>query len=239
MHPTVKDKDDNPMTVKDIRARDQQRVQDLQDKGYTIEIIWEKDWQALITHQPEIKAYLKQHCTYTHFKKYLNQNQIIQYIQDGCLFGFVECDIEVPDHPKDYFSEMNPIFKNTEVSLKDVGQHMQEYAKEYKIKDIPRRLLIGSYFGKKIGLSTPLLKWYLNHGLIITHIYTVVEYIPNAAFNSFMMQVAQARLDGDHDNDKALIAEIMKLIGNSSYGNCLQTKKNIMTLCMSVNQKLV
>ena len=134
---------------------------------------------------------------------------------------------------------MTPIFKNTEVSLKDVGQHMQEYAKEHKIKDIPRRLLIGSYFGKKIGLSTPLLKWYLNHGLVISHIYTVVEYIPNAALNSFMTQVAQARLDGDRDNDKALIAETMKLIGNSSYGKLITNKENITTLCTSMNQKLV
>ena len=213
------------MTVKDIRARDQQRVRDLQGKGYTIEIIWEKDWQALVTQRPKIKAYLFQHHTYTHFKKYLNQIQIIQYIRDGHLFGFVECDIEVPNHLKDYFSEMTPIFKNTEVSLKDVGQHTQEYAREH-IKDIPHRLLIGSYFGKKIGLSTtPLLRWYLNHGLVITHVYTVVEYFPNAAFNSFMRQVTQARLDGDCDKDKALIAETMKLIGNSSYGKLITNKE--------------
>ena len=122
------------MTVKDIRDRDQQHVRDLQDKGYTIEIIWENDWQALINQQPEIKVYLKQHRTYTYFKKYLNQNQIIQYIQDGRLFGFVECDIEVPDHLKDYFSEMTPIFKNTEVSLKDVGQHMQDMPKSTKLR---------------------------------------------------------------------------------------------------------
>ena len=94
VHPTVKDKDGNPMSVKDIRARDHQRVQDLQDKGYTVEIIWEKDWEALLTQRPEIKAYISQHRTYTHFKKYLNQEQIIQYIQDGCLFGFVKCDID-------------------------------------------------------------------------------------------------------------------------------------------------
>ena len=43
------------MVVKDIRARDHQGVQDLQDKGYNAEIIWGKDWQALLTHQPEIK----------------------------------------------------------------------------------------------------------------------------------------------------------------------------------------
>ena len=225
VHPTVKDKDDNPMTVKDIRAEINSVYEICETRVTPLKSSGKKDWQALVTQQPEIKAYLKQHHTYTHFKKYLNQNQIIRYIQDGRLFGFVECDIEVPDHLKDYFSEMTPIFKNTEVSLKDVGQHMQEYAKEHNIKDIPRRLLIGSYFGKKIGLSTPLLRWYLNHDLAITHIYTVVEYIPNAAFNSFLMQVAQARLDGDCDNDKALIAETMKLIGNSSYGKLITNKE--------------
>ena len=155
VHPTVNNKDDNPMTVKDIHAHDQQRVQDLQDKGYTVEMIWEKDWQALVTQQPKIKAYLSKHRTFTHFKKYLNQDQIIKYIKDGCLFGFVECNIHVPDHLKDYLSEMTHIFKNTEVSLKDVGQHIQEYAKEHPIKDIPRRLLIGSYFGKKLVFQPP------------------------------------------------------------------------------------
>ena len=74
---------------------------------------------------------------------------------------------------------MTPIFKNVNVSLDDIV--------------VPhRRLLIGSYFGKKIGSSTPLLKWYLNHGLVITHIYTVMKYIPNAAFNSFMTQVTHS-----------------------------------------------
>ena len=116
---------------------------------------------------------------------------------------------------------------------------MQEYVKEHNIKDIPCRLLIGSYFGKKIGLSTPLLKWYVNHRLVIIHVYTVVKYILNAAFNSFMMQVAQARLDGDRDKDKALIAETMKLIGSSSYDKLITNKENITTLHMSMNQTLV
>ena len=90
------------MTVKDIRTRDQQCVRDLQDKGHTVEMIWEKDWEALVTQCPEIKAYISQHRTYTHFKKYLNQDKIIQYIQDGRLFVFVECDTEVSDHLKEY-----------------------------------------------------------------------------------------------------------------------------------------
>ena len=118
------------MSVKDIHTRDHQGVQDLQDKGYTVEIIWEKDWQALLTQRPDIKSFLSQHHTHTHFKKYLAQDQIIQHIQDDHLFGFVECDIEVPDHLKEYFSKMTSIFKNVDVCLDDVGEFMQNYAKE-------------------------------------------------------------------------------------------------------------
>ena len=44
---------------------------------------------------------------------------------------------------------MIPIFKNHDVSLDHIGEFMQNYAKEHSIKDVPRRLLIGSYFGKK------------------------------------------------------------------------------------------
>ena len=77
---------------------------------------------------------------------------------------------------------MTPILKNVDVCLDDVGGFMQEYAKQQNIKDVPHRLLIGSYFGKKIGLSTPLLKWYFI--IVVTNIYTIVEYVPNPAFNT-------------------------------------------------------
>ena len=120
---------------------------------------------------------------------------------------------------------MTPIFKNVDVCLDDIGEFMQNYAKEHSIKDVPCRPLIGSYFRKKIRLTMPLLKWYLEHGLVITCIYTTVEYILNAAFKHFAEQVAQAHLDGDHDKNKALIAEMMKLIGNSSYGWIITNKE--------------
>ena len=93
----------------------------------------------------------------THWDKYLTKEEIISKIQRGSLFGFVECDVQVPESLRKQFEEMTPIFKITEVNLKDVGEFMQEYAIEHNIKDTPRRLLIGSYFGEKIGLSIPLL----------------------------------------------------------------------------------
>ena len=56
-------------------------------------------------------------------------------------------------------------------------------------------------------------------------VYTIVEYIPNTSFKHLAEQVAQTRLDGDRDKDKVLIAEIMKLIGNSSYGRMITNKE--------------
>ena len=101
---------------------------------------------------------------------------------------------------------------------------MQEYAKQHNIKDVPHCLLIGSYFGKKIRLATPLLKWYLEHGLIITHTYTVFEYVHNAALKDFTVQVAESRLHGDHDPRYALTAEMRKHEGNASYFTLITNK---------------
>ena len=97
--------------------------------------------------------------TYTHFKKYLNQDQIIQYNQDGHLFGFVEYDIVVPVHLKDCFlSEMTPIFKNTEVSLKDHNQHMQQYAKEHSINPIQDGVFYYHIGWEQLGMMIPWTK---------------------------------------------------------------------------------
>ena len=86
--------------------------------------------------------------------------------------------------------------------------------------------MIGSYIGEKVLLSTPLLKWYLEHGLIVTHVYQVVEYNPKTCFQQFGNQVSQAQRNGDADPDQAIIADTMKLLGNSGYGKTITNKDN-------------
>jgi hypothetical protein len=77
---------------------------------------------------------------------------------------------------------MSPIFKNIAIdsSKKDViGEHMFNYCQSNKIPLHKSKKLIGSMFGEKILLYTPLLKWYLEHGLIITKFYEAIEYNKN------------------------------------------------------------
>jgi hypothetical protein len=76
-----------------------------------------------------------------------------------------------------------------------------------------RRLLVGGMSAKKILIATPLLRWYMEHGLEVTKIHQVVEYTPLACFKTFQERVTEARRRGDADPSTAIIADTMKLIG--------------------------
>ena len=116
--------------------------------------MWECDWKRERDPPPRQKWKM-------------TQQQIIAAVVDGTLFGMVECDVRVPEHLQDHFAEMQPIFKNTTVTRDDIGPFMRQYAEEHDIMSTPRRMFVGSYRGEKILLTTPLLRWYLAHGLVV------------------------------------------------------------------------
>ena len=176
--------------------------------------MWECEWKE-IRKEPDVKSFL---APARRQKWNMTQNEILAAVIDGTLFGMIECDIHVPPELRSYFSEMQPIFKNANVSRDDIGPYMRQYAEENDIMSTPRRMLIGSYRGEKILLATPLLRWYLAHGLVVDHVYQIIEYEPKPCFQNFGDSVSAARRAGDADPDKAIIADTMKLLGNSGYG---------------------
>ena len=79
--------------------------------------------------------------------------------------------------------------------------------------------------GEKILLATPPLKWYLEHGLEVMRVYQVTEYTPKPCFKTFGDAVSNpARRTGDADHSKAIIADTMKVVDNSSYGKTITNK---------------
>ena len=110
---------------------------------------------------------------------------------------------------------MCPIFCNTEVGFDDIGEHMRAHVWAHQMSDAPRRLLVGGTKAEQILLATPLLKWYLEHEMKVTKIHQVVEYRKMACFETFVRDVSDARRAGDASPDLAIIADTMKLIGNS------------------------
>jgi type III secretion system FlhB-like substrate exporter len=177
---------------------------------------------------------------YKHISEY-NIKDLINDVLNEKLFGFVEVDIKVPDELYDKFSEMSPVFKNITIDATDeniIGEHMFDYCKQNKIPLHKSKKLIGSMFGEKILLYTPLLKWYLEHGLIITKFYDAISYDSCVCFKELGETIADARRAGDVDKSMEIIAETMKLIGNSLYGRCVMNKEKHISMTYA-NKKIL
>ena len=132
-------------------------------------------------------------------------------------FGFAEVDIEVPRNLWEEFEEFPPIIINQSVGAEGIPQHMKDHlAKSGRATMPDQKKLLGVLKAKKVLLYAPLLKWYHEHGLEITAVYRTIYYVPRKIFNWFVQDVANMRRKGDVEAEKALLAEIYKLLGNSA-----------------------
>ena len=145
------------------RQQDEMRRDYIQQKGYQIVEMWECEWWSLYKTDASVKNHLRENFPY---KRPLSEEQFLQGIIHGQLFGYVQCDIEVPEHLRSYFSNFPPIFKNTVVSREDIGNLMREYAEKENIMAQPRRMLISSFVRTNGTNLTPLLLFFLKLGLV-------------------------------------------------------------------------
>ena len=145
-------------------------------------------------------------------------------------FGFAEVDIEVPQDLWEEFEEFPPIFINQSVGEEGIPQHMKDYlAKSGRVATPDQKKLLGVLKEKKVLLYAPLLAWYYEHGLEITAVHRMINYIPRKIFDWFVKEVANMRRKGDAEAEKALLAETYKLLGNSAYGKLLSDRQECYT----------
>ena len=84
-----------------------------------------------------------------------------------------------------------------------VPEHMKIYQADTGRKTIKgTKKLLGVRRASKILLYTPVLKWYLNHGLKVTGIYKYLKYTTSRPFASFPEEVSSARREGDSDKSE-------------------------------------
>ena len=138
-------------------------------------------------------------------------------------FGFAEVDIEVPRDLWEEFEEFPPIFINQSVGVEGVPQHMKDYlAKSGRVATPDQKKLLGVLKAQKVLLYAPLLKWYHEHGLEITAVHRTIDYVPKKIFDWFVQEVANMRRKGDVEAEKALLAEVYKLLGNIAFGKLIE-----------------
>ena len=187
----------------------------IQQKCYEIAQMWECEWWRLYKTDEPVISYLRSKFPY---KRVLSEEQLLQRIIDGRLFGYVQCDTELPENLHDYFCNFPPIFKKPVMSRDDIGNLMKEYAEKEGIMPQPRRMLISSFILTNGAIITPLLLFYLKLGLVCRKIHRFVQNTRRKYFNNFVQSAVDARRQRDKNPNSTVVAETMKLLANSSYG---------------------
>ena len=168
------------------------------------------------------------------------KDKIIQNVLNDKLFGFFQVDIEVPEHLLDKFSEFFPLFILSEVREDQIPQHMQDYKINTGRKKIKNnKKLLGVMKAEKILLYSPLLKWYLNHGLQVTKIHKYISYTSGRPFKWFPEEVSGARRAADQDKNKKQLGDTAKLKGNSFYGKMIENLEKHMNTKFTTDEKLI
>ena len=160
------------------REHDELRRDYLRNKGYNIVEVWECKWWERVKEEENVRNHVRKNIP---FKLPMKQESMLAKIRDGKMFGYVQCDLEVPDGLKYKLSNFPPIFKNFNVSRADIGDYMREYAIENNLLKQPQRMLISSFKMENGTIITPLLNFYLSLGLKCTNIYRFVQYTPKHA----------------------------------------------------------
>ena len=138
----------------------------------------------------EIKSFVRSTFSY---KRPLRFENLLSRIRKGELFGYVQCDLSVPENLREKFESFPPLFKNIFVSRSDIGDLMKKYAEENKLMTQPRRMSISSFHLINGTIITPLLNFYLELGLECDRIYRCVQYTPMKCFNNFVQSAVDAR----------------------------------------------
>ena len=168
------------------------------------------------------------------------KDKLIQNVLNDKLFGFFQVDIEVPERLRKRFSEFSPLFVISEVPEDQIPQHMQDYKINTGRKKIKNnKKLLGVMKAEKILLYSPLLKWYLNHGLKLTKIHRYISYTSSRPFAWFPEEVSSARRDADQDKNKKQLGDTAKLKGNSFYGKMIENLEIHMNTKFTKDEKLI
>ena len=136
-----------------------------QEKGYRVTEMWECVWWRLYKTSNTVKQHIREHFPY---RPSLAAELLLEEIKEGKLFGYVQCDIEVPENLRENFANFPPIFKNTFFNKSDIGDLMKNYAEEERLLSQPRKMLISSFTLQNGTLITLLLLFYLQLGLVCT-----------------------------------------------------------------------
>ena len=227
-------------TAKERRQSTQENEDYLRSTcGYTLITIWECKWEVLKRSDPQVATACKGQTgkgpqpplpSTSLPDPGADMESILQAIREDRVFGLAQVDIHTPEDLKDKFRDLPPIFKSTMLSKEDAGPHMARFCETASLVSHPRMSLISSYFARRVLIPMPLLRWYLLNDLVVTQLYTLMQYNRSWCFHALAENCAQKRWDAYQGPSQALAGESAKLLMTSVHGKCCENKAHILQM---------
>ena len=120
------------------RELDELRRDFIEEKIFTALELWECKWWRFNKTTSNVTLNIRENFS----PRSLTEHQLLEGIKKGKLFGYVQCDVEVPENFRANFANFPPIIRNTLVSKNDFDDLMKTSAEEEKIKSQPQKMLI-------------------------------------------------------------------------------------------------
>ena len=107
------------------REMNEIRKQYIADEDSSVVKMWESQRWEIYKTDVSVKEHLRESFPY---KRLLCEDQSLNKTKSGTLFGYVQCDLKVPEPLREQFAIIPPLFKDTNVSRQNIEPSMQEYA---------------------------------------------------------------------------------------------------------------
>ena len=85
------------------------------------------EWWDQVQKSSILKDYVQKNFPY---KLPLSRETLLTPIHEDKLFGYVHCDLKIPEELRERFANFPPIFKNCDVGRQNIGIFRLEYAKK-------------------------------------------------------------------------------------------------------------
>ena len=193
-----------------------EREEYLKQRNYRVVSIWECEFKRVMIEKPELKREYNKYMPefYRSNPRSVSKERILDAIARGKLYGFAVVNVRVPPNLRAHFDSFPPIFANHLVEKEHLSPIMRQHVEDEGMNfNKGRRLLLTGMEAEEILLSTKMIAWYMEHGLEISDVSQVIEFVPSKPFKEFVSDIAARRLEGARDPDKKIIAEIYKLMG--------------------------
>ena len=115
----------------------------------------------------------------------VKEEWLLEKIKYGSLFGYVQCDIEVPGKLRKTFVNFSPIFKNKNVGTDDIGPFIKKNSEKEGLLTQFKRMLKSSFLLEDGTIITPLLLIYLDLGFDLKKQLSLCAIHPNEVLQHF------------------------------------------------------